>query len=77
MGDDKGGLAMFTLVRIDTQHYGWIISQHPTIESADNAYVRKLRKLPPNALGHLMYRVVGRIQGKRGSRVRLPPRDEE
>lgn len=65
---------MKTLVRIDTEHYGWIVSQHRTAEAAEKAQskadARVLRK-NRNALVHLMFRVVNVPRGKRGDRVRI------
>jgi len=65
------------LVRIDTPHYGWIVSLHRKPEVASAAYDRKAAAVTRkyrDALPHLMYRVVElnlTPTAKVGDRVRI------
>lgn len=63
---------MFSVIRIDTEHYGWVKSLHRSQETADNARMRveaTIRRRHPEAIVGLMY-VVSAVVGKVGERVR-------
>lgn len=60
------------LIRVDTEHYGWIVSTHRSAETAERA--RALREAEilrrePDALTSLIY-VVAEATGDVGDRVR-------
>jgi hypothetical protein len=63
---------MFVLLRTETQNYGWVLSVHRTIEQADAAYTKRVKKLPAGTAVSLMYEIRETTQKvKKGERVRF------
>ena len=64
-------MSKFTLMQIDTENYGWIVSHHKTLEGAVAALAKKGRQYGPEVLVHLMFRICAGTAGKMGDRQRL------
>ena len=68
---------MFTVVRIDSPNYGFVVSQHPTFSAAESKLDKKVvgvtRKVK-DAQAYSMFRIVDDVapKTKPGTRVRLP-----
>lgn len=63
------------LIRIDTEHYGYVVSRHRTERTADDALYRqadRIRRRNPSALISCMY-VVRESDARIGTRIRLDP----
>lgn len=74
----------YTVVRLDDSASrvtrGWVVTWCKSKNRADAAYetlVKRLRRREPNALPHLIWRVVPGRLGRVGERVRLPAASKE
>jgi hypothetical protein len=68
---------MFTVVRIDSPNYGFVVSQHSSFGSAESALDKKaaaISRKVKDAQSYLMFRIVDNVAAKTkaGTRVRLP-----
>lgn len=68
---------MFTVVRIDTPHYGFVVSQHSSFEAAETKLDKKasaVSRKVKDAFSYSMFRIVDNVPAKTkaGTRVRLP-----
>jgi hypothetical protein len=64
--------ALRTLIRIDTAHYGWVVSRHRTTETAEAAYQMKAQRIlrrTPGAVVNEMY-VISAVVAPLRQRVR-------
>jgi hypothetical protein len=62
----------FSVIRVETEHYGWVKSLHRSPETADNArakVVATIRRRNRNAMLETTY-IVSAVTGKVGERVR-------
>ena len=68
---------MFTVVRIDSPNYGFVVSQHSGFGAAETALDRKaaaVSRKVKDAMSYSMFRIVDNVPAKTkgGTRVRLP-----
>lgn len=59
-----------TLLRIDTDNYGHVVSHHETFRAADSARDELARGLPRDAIVDCIWAVVPGTLGEPGKRVR-------
>jgi len=68
---------MFTVVRIDSPNYGFVVSQHSSFEAAESKLDKKaaaVSRKVKDANSYSMFRIVDDVPSKTkaGTRVRLP-----